>query len=208
MSAGLRERLRFYAITPDTWEAPGEYGARVTEAIAAGATCVQFRDKRSRPASLRESCARAALDACRAGGALFVVNDDVTLALTLGADGVHLGPDDAPIATARALAGPSLLIGGSAGSVERAEGLVGAGADYLGVGAIFDARASKANASAPRGVDVLRAIRDAFPTLPFVAIGGVDASNARACLAAGADGVAVIRAAWGPSASALALALR
>ena len=92
-------------------------------------------------------------------------------------------------------------------TVEAAGALVEQGVDYLGVGAIFEARVSKPNASAPRGVEVLQALRGAHPALPFVAIGGVEAETAGACLAAGADGVAVIRAAWGAGAPALARAL-
>lgn len=203
----LRARLRFYAITPDAWASPDEYAERVARALELGVTCVQFRDKRARSEAEKRACAEATQRACAEAGALFIVNDDDALALALGADGVHVGPSDRAVAEVRARVGEGMLIGGSAGTLEAAGALVEQGVDYLGVGAIFEARVSKPNASAPRGVEVLRALRGAHPALPFVAIGGVEAETAGACLAAGADGVAVIRAAWGAGAPALARAL-
>jgi thiamine-phosphate pyrophosphorylase len=194
----LAERLRVYGITPDTLDAPSAYEAAVRAAVEAGATTIQYRDKRSASVELRRQRAAAVGRACRAGGALFLVNDDVALAAWVGADGVHLGPSDASVAAVRA-AHPAWVIGGSAGDVVRARALVQAGCDYLGVGAIFDARASKADASAPRGVSVLREIcADAVSgRVAVVAIGGVTAETAGACISAGASGVASIRSVFG-----------
>jgi thiamine-phosphate pyrophosphorylase len=206
--AALRERLRLYAITPDSLDTPAEYADACAAALRGGVTAIQYRDKRPDPVELREARATAVRDACRAAGALFVVNDDPRLAARLGADGVHLGPDDAEVAAARLLLGPDVLIGGSAGTPERACALVVAGVDYLGVGAIFDARATKANASAPRGIAVLSDVRAAVGALPIVAIGGIAAENAASCLLAGADGVATVRGVFGggdPASAARAL---
>jgi thiamine-phosphate pyrophosphorylase len=137
-------------------------------------------------------------DICERAGALCIVNDDPELAIEAGAHGVHVGPSDTAASDVRN-AFPDLLLGGSAGDVEAANALVSAGVDYLGVGAIFDARPTKANASAPRGTDVLQDLRaqPSLATIPIVAIGGITVENARSCIEAGADGVAAIRAILG-----------
>lgn len=195
--ARLRAAMRLYAVTPTALGDADAYGAAVAAAIRGGATAVQYRDKGATPDDARARAA-AIVAACRGAGVLCIVNDDAALAANVGADGVHLGPDDGDVAAVRARF-PALVVGGSAGTVERAQALVEAGADYLGVGAIFDARASKANASAPRGVGALRELRGvpSLADVPVVAIGGITNDNARACVEAGADGVAVIRAVFG-----------
>ena len=124
-------------------------------------------------------------------GTPFVVNDDVDAALELGADGVHLGQEDGGADEARRL---GLMLGRSATTFEEA---VSADADYLGVGPIWETP-SKADAAEPLGLAELPRICAAV-TIPVVAIGGIDASNAAACIRAGAAGVAVIRAAGDPA---------
>jgi thiamine-phosphate diphosphorylase len=119
-----------------------------------------------------------------------VVNDDVDAALELGADGVHLGRTDA--GADRALAA-GLLLGLSASSVREAAVAEFRGAVYVGAGPVW-ATPSKEDADPPIGLDGLGLIC-ASVSIPVIAIGGVDASNARACVEAGAAGVAVIRAA-------------
>ena len=123
--------------------------------------------------------------------ATFVVNDDVDAALELDADGVHLGQSDPGAERVRAA---GLLLGRSAVNFEQA---VDADADYLGVGPIWSTP-SKTDADPALGLDELARIAAAV-TVPVVAIGGVDASNAAACIAAGAAGVAAIRAAIDPN---------
>ena len=122
-------------------------------------------------------------------GVTFVVNDDVEAAVTLGADGVHLGRSDT--GAERALAA-GLTLGLSAASVEEAVDAAGRGAAYIGAGPVWTTP-SKDDADPPIGLDGLTRIAGAVP-VPVVAIGGVDASNAAACIGAGAAGVAVIRA--------------
>ena len=165
---------------------------RVLAAIRGGVTCVQLRAK---DASSRQLHA-AAMALVAATDVPILVNDRVDIALAAGAAGAHLGPDDLPIAAARALVPPGFVLGGSAGSEASAAQLEAAGADYIGVGAIFDAHGSKPNASAPRGLGVLTRVRAAVG-VPIVAIGGIDLDTARLCIEAGADGVAVIRAVFG-----------
>ncbi len=126
----------------------------------------------------------------RALTATFVVNDDVEAAIRLGADGVHLGRKDEGADRAREA---GLLLGLSAASPAEAEGAERAGAAYIGAGPVW-ATPSKPDADSPVGLDGLREIC-ATVSIPVVAIGGIDASNAAECIRAGASGVAVIRAA-------------
>lgn len=153
-------------------------------AVCGGATVVQLRCKGASTEELVAAGARF-----RELAATFVVNDDVEAAIRLGADGVHLGRDDE--GAERAFAA-GLMLGLSASSVEEATGAERRGAAYVGAGPIW-ATPSKPDADPPIGLDGLRAIAEAV-AIPVVAVGGVDASNARACIEAGAAGVAVIRA--------------
>lgn len=126
-----------------------------------------------------------------AAGATVVVDDRVDVALAAGADGVHLGARDLPVAAARALA-PSLLIGATCRSAEDVRRAADAGADYAGFGPVF-ATGSKPGLPDPLGV---AAVEAATGELPLVAIGGIDATGGAAARAAGAHGVAVIGAIW------------
>jgi len=147
------------------------------QAVAAGATVVQLRVK----APTAEIVALG--HGFRDLAATFVVNDDVDAAITLGADGVHLGQSDEGADAARAA---GLLL----------EQALAADADYLGVGPVWETP-SKEDADPAIGLEGLRAICAAVG-VPVVAIGGIDASNAAGCMHAGAAGVAVIRAATDP----------
>ncbi len=158
-------------------------------AIEGGATVIQLRLKGlptpevvERGGHLRAFCADRAVT--------FVVNDDVDAAVRLGADGVHLGRADVGIEHALEA---GLLLGISAASVEEAKEAERRGAGYVGAGPVW-ATPSKPDADPPIGLDGLREICDAV-SVPVVAIGGVDPTSARACIEAGAAGVAVIRAA-------------
>ena len=154
-------------------------------AVEDGATVVQLRLK---GASTEEVVARG--KPLRELGTTFVVNDDVEAAVALEADGVHLGRNDS--GTERALEA-GLMLGLSAASFREAALAEYRGATYVGAGPIWSTP-SKPDADAPLGLDGLRAICEAVP-VSVIAIGGVDASNARECIEAGAAGVAVIRAA-------------
>jgi len=169
--------MRLHAIVEDL--------ASGRAAAEAGATVVQLRRKGASTDELVEA-GRGFADL----EAAFVVNDDVEAALRLGADGVHLGRDD-PGAGRAVAAG--LLLGTSAATVEEARAGEALGAAYVGAGPVW-ATPSKPDADPPLGLDGLAAICAAV-SLPVVAIGGVDASNAGDCIRAGAAGVAVVRAA-------------
>jgi thiamine-phosphate pyrophosphorylase len=159
--------------------------AAAQRAVEAGATVVQLRVKA--PTATIVERGRG----FRRFGVTFVVNDDVDAALALGADGVHLGQGDEGAERAREA---GLLLGRSASTVAQA---LATDADYLGVGPVWETP-SKADAEPPIGLAALAAISAAVD-VPVVAIGGIDASNAGACIQAGAAGVAVIRAAADPA---------
>jgi thiamine-phosphate pyrophosphorylase len=157
-------------------------------AVEGGATVVQWRVKNAPTVDVVER-GRATRSLCARHGVTFVVNDDVEAALMLGADGVHLGRTDDGAARAKE---NGLLLGLSASSLEEARAVAGQ-ADYVGAGPVWDSP-SKADADPAIGLDGLRQICRAL-TIPVVAIGGIDVSNAAECIKTGAAGVAVIRAA-------------
>lgn len=186
----LRRSLALYAVTDDAWLAGRTLASCVEEALEGGATFVQLREK---AATIEELVAHAAaiLPLCRRAGVPFVIDDDVEAARRLGADGVHVGQDDAACADARAALGPDAIVGVSAATVEEAVAAEAAGADYLGVGAVFgtptkpDARVT--------GVEGLADICHAV-SIPVVAIGGLNERTIGSLAGTGADGAAVVSA--------------
>jgi thiamine-phosphate pyrophosphorylase len=157
-------------------------------AVEGGATVVQWRLKDVPTVEVVER-GRAARSLCARSDVTFVVNDDVEAALMLGADGVHLGRGDEGAERARE---QGLLLGLSASNLEEARVADGS-ADYIGAGPVWETP-SKTDAAQAIGLEGLREICAAVG-VPVVAIGGIDPSNAAACIEAGAGGVAVIRAA-------------
>jgi len=121
------------------------------------------------------------------------VNDRLDIALAVDADGVHVGQSDLPASVVRGVMGPGKILGVSVDTVEEAVQAEKDGADYLGVGPVFEARGTKADTGEPLGVDCIVRIRG-HCRLPIVAIGGINAENARKVRDAGADGAAVISA--------------
>ncbi len=163
----------------------------VREAIAGGVTCVQLREKNC---TTREFVAEARLlkDVLAGTGIPLIINDRLDVALAVGAEGLHLGQQDMPIADARRIAGSGMIIGVSAECLEDARRAEAEGADYIGISPVF-ATSTKADAAAPLGLAGLRQIRAAVK-LPLVGIGGIGLENAHAVMHAGADGVAVVSA--------------
>jgi thiamine-phosphate diphosphorylase len=159
--------------------------------LAGGARLLQLRLKGATSHQLW-AAARAIAPRAHAAGALFVVNDRPDVARAVGADGVHVGQEDLPVAAARRVLGAGAFVGVSTHDVEEARAAVAAGADYVGVGPIY-ATTSKAAPLAPRGLELLRAVR-ALAACPIVAIGGITPATAPAVRAAGADAVAMIGA--------------
>ena len=161
---------------------------RVAAAVRGGANMVQLRDKEASGRELLEMGLQ--LRNTIEGRALLFVNERVDVALACGADGVQLGEEALPVSAARRVAGEKLLIGRSVHSVEGAVEAEREGADLLVVGTIF-ATASHPGAR-PAGVSLLREVASRV-RIPFIGIGGIDASNAAQVVGAGAVGVAVIR---------------
>jgi thiamine-phosphate diphosphorylase len=182
-----RRSLRLYVVTSRGFVPGREHADVALAAIEGGATAVQLRAPelahRELLALAQELSAR-----CRDAGVLFVVNDRVDVAAAVGA-GAHVGQRDDPHA-ARTLLGPALPLGISVATVEAALEARADGADYLGVTVFSTPTKPEAEG---RGIHGLRAVVDAT-SLPVVAIGGIDATNAREVLDAGASGVAVVSA--------------
>ena len=178
---------------------------------AGGATLIQLRDKVSETRAM-VAAARAIKTALAPLGVPFVVNDRVDVALAAGAHGVHLGPDDMAIEDARAILGRDAIIGASIKSVAAAAALPVELVDYVGSGGVY-ATLSKQQKSPPIGPDglarIVVALHQRAPRLPVAGIAGIDAGNAAAVVAAGADGIAVISAlSLTPDPAAAASALR
>jgi thiamine-phosphate pyrophosphorylase len=186
----LLARLRFRGLAGGAYVVTcGDHLRIAQEACRGGARIVQYRDKDA-PAARRLETARRIREATRAGGALFIVNDQLDIAMLSEADGVHLGQEDIPVAEARALLGPGMIIGISCSSLAEAREAERQGADYLGIGAIF---ATPTKEGYPVvGLEGLRRI--AMETsIPLVAIGGVNLENMAEVKAAGATYAAMVR---------------
>ena len=168
-----------YAITPERLD-------RVAEAIGSGALCaLQYRSKSANAARRRDE-ALALARLCRRHGVPLIVNDDLELALQVGADGAHLGREDGGLAAARARLGARILGVSCYDSLAAARAAVAAGADYVAFGSVF---------ASPTKPGAVRAPLELFSHalgVPKVAIGGITAANAPQLSAAGADAVAVI----------------
>lgn len=164
--------------------------AQAAAALAGGARVVQLRCKDAPAGQVLEVARR--LVALASGRALVIVNDRADLALLAGADGVHLGDEDLPVAEARALLGPDLLVGRSTRTLADGVAALAAGADHVGFGPIF-ATATKAIAAPPRGLGMLREVAAGLPA-PVVAIGGIDLHTIGEVAAAGAAAAALIGA--------------
>jgi thiamine-phosphate pyrophosphorylase len=162
--------------------------AAVEGALRGGATILQYRDK-SGDGERRRAEAAGLLAACRRFGVPLIVNDDVELAATIGADGVHLGEHDDEIDAARARLGAAAIIGVSCyDSIDRARQLGAAGADYLAFGAFFPSPTKPL----ARRADISLLCDAKSLGLPLVAIGGITPDNAQPLINAGADFVAAI----------------
>lgn len=179
-----------YAVTDRTWLNGETLGKQVEDAIKGGVTFVQLREKHLD----REEIKKQALEIkgiCKRYNVPFVINDDVELAIEVGADGVHVGQEDMQAGLARKKLGEDYILGVSAHTVEEALNAQSNGADYLGVGAVFNTT-SKNNVTRMSN-ETLSAICEAV-TIPVVAIGGISSDNVTELAGTGIDGVAVISA--------------
>ena len=168
------------------------HAEQVERLIDGGATLIQLREKDLSPIEFY-SQAKAALRVARKRGVRIIINDRVDLALSLRADGVHLGQDDLPPDVARRLLGENAIIGLSTHNVEQAREAVNSPVTYLAIGPVFST-STKRDTASEVGLEGIRAVRRAVGTMPLVAIGGIAEDNARQVIDAGADAVALIGA--------------
>jgi thiamine-phosphate pyrophosphorylase len=166
----------------------------VAEAVDAGVTVVQLRDKTAGGADLYRTACRL-LEVTRPRGVPLIVNDRVDVALAARADGVHVGVDDLPLEQVRRLVGPDSIVGYSVNTDRDLDVAAAFGADYIGVGPLFPT-ATKPDARTVLGVDGLRRLA-ARATCPVVAIGGITSANCADAISCGAAGICVISAILG-----------
>ena len=185
-----KQDLLLYAVTDRSWLGEKTLSQQVEEALQGGVTMLQLREKDlEQDAFLEEAFAVKAL--CRRFGVPFLIDDDVSLALRCGADGVHVGQSDMEAGEVRARIGPDKILGVSAQTVSQALLAQEAGADYLGVGAVFST-STKLDADTVSFVP-LREICEAVD-IPVVAIGGINTENLLELSGSGIAGVAVVSA--------------
>lgn len=188
-----KEAMLLYAVTDRSWVGKQTLMEQVESALKGGATCVQLREKHLGDAGfLAEALEMKAL--CKAYHVPFLINDNVEIALQCDADGVHVGQSDMEAGNVRALLGKDKILGVSAQTVEQALAAEAAGADYLGVGAVFSTT-TKLDAREVSHSQ-LKAICQAV-NIPVVAIGGINKTNILELSGSGVDGVALVSAIFG-----------
>ena len=162
----------------------------VEAALRGGVDLVQLREKHLDDVAIVAAGRRIAA-ACARAGALFVLNDRPDLAADAHADGIHVGQDDLPVAEARRLAGPGVFVGLSTHSPAQIAAANDSGADYIGVGPIWETATKPGRAAV--GLELVGVAARAA-RLPWFAIGGIDLANAHEVVAAGATRIAIVRA--------------
>ena len=185
-----KDRLLLYAVTDRSWTGQQSLYEQIEEALKGGVTMVQLREKQlsedelvAEAIQIKELCHRYEVP--------LIINDNVDAALKSGADGVHVGIEDAPVSEIRRRAGDDFIIGATAKTTEQAKAAEAAGADYLGVGAVFPSPTKK-NAIRITPQD-LREICGSV-AIPAVAIGGITGDNVSEIKGGGMAGVAVVSA--------------
>ena len=187
----IQNSMLLYAVTDRMWLKDGEGLTDVCRKVLEnGATFLQIREK-DLDENTFEQEAEALKELCASYRVPYVVNDSVEIAMDIDADGVHVGQSDIKGRDIRAMIGPDKILGISAGTVEEAQAAEKAGADYIGVGAVFGT-STKKNAR-NLSLEKLQEISSSV-SIPVVAIGGINASNLVELAGSGVDGVAVVSA--------------
>ena len=188
-----KKYMQLYAVTDRAWTGNKTLYEQIKEALENGVTCVQLREKNLDEASFIEEAKKISV-LCRQYNTPFIVNDNVNVAIASNADGIHIGQEDMGLKDVRKIVGENMIIGISAHTVEEAKFAQENGADYIGIGAVFET-------STKNDVDVIpyekvKSICDAVD-MPKVAIGGINAENILKLRGSGIDGVAVVSAIFG-----------
>ena len=185
----MENRLQFITHFTDEYS----YFDSAMIALEGGCRWIQLRMKDTDEAEI-ERVARLVMPECRRMGAVFVIDDNVELAIRIGADGVHLGKNDMPVDEARRIVGDKFIIGGTANTFEDVQRLAVQGADYIGCGP-FRFTTTKKNLAPMLGIDgyknILSQMRKHCITLPLVAIGGITCGDIPQLMAAGVTGIAL-----------------
>jgi len=188
-----KKYLKLYAITDRGCLRGRDIAEQVELAIHGGVTCVQLREKDITERELLAE-ARLLLSVCRPYGIPLIINDNWQVALRSGADGVHVGIEDAPVSDIRSSAGERFIIGATAKTIHQAQFAEASGADYLGVGAVFPSP-TKQNAlriTPDMLSDICASVR-----IPVCAIGGISKDNVSTIKGCGQAGIAVVSAVFG-----------
>ena len=188
-----KKYMQLYAVTDRAWTGNKTLYEQIKEALENGVTCVQLREKNLDEASFIEEAKKISV-LCRQYNTPFIVNDNVNVAIASNADGIHIGQEDMGLKDVREIVGENMIIGISAHTVEEAKFAQENGADYIGIGAVFET-------STKNDVDVIpyekvKSICDAVD-IPKVAIGGINAENILKLKGSKIDGVAVVSAIFG-----------
>lgn len=185
-----RDTMNLYAVTDRAWVGKQTLLEQVEDALKGGVTCVQLREKElEKEKFLEEALEMKKL--CTKYQIPFIINDNVEIALKCKADGIHVGQSDMEAGNVRKLAGEHMIIGVSVRTVEEAVAAEKAGADYLGVGAMFPT-STKLDA-ADVSYETLKEICSTV-TIPVVAIGGINKNNIQELAGTGVDGIALVSA--------------
>lgn len=188
-----RDMLLLYAVTDRRWTGQQTLYEQIEAALQGGVTMVQLREKTLDTENfVKEAFSVRGL--CHQYGVPLIINDRVDVALRCRADGVHVGAEDASVASIRTQAGPDFIIGATAKTIAQAQAAEEAGADYLGVGAVFPSPTKTAAIRISQ--DELREIAGSVH-IPAVAIGGIDLTNACELHGCGISGIAVVSAIFG-----------
>lgn len=192
-STGRQHKMKirgYYFITDAKLSRAGNI-SDVKDALAAGVTIVQYRNKNAPTKAMYEEALKIKA-LCKKAGALFIVNDRVDIALAIDADGVHIGSDDMPYRVARKLLGSKKVIGVTVHDDKEAREAQRLGADYVGVSPIF-LTDTKPDAGVPAGIELIKKVKR-MVSVPVIAIGGINLYNAEEIVKAGADGLCAISA--------------
>lgn len=187
-----RKLLRVYFIAGTQDTSDGNLERVLQEALEAGITLYQFREKgqNALTGEAKEILARKLFEMCKAKGVPFIVNDDIALAKKIDADGIHLGQDDEKIENIIDDFNDK-IIGLSVGNFAEYDQSDLTHVDYIGVGPVYET-SSKSDAKKPGGIELIRKMRLYDEDIPIVAIGGITDANSEMILAAGADGISTI----------------